>query len=150
MIIMSIRNQNILVAVAVALLVVVSVSAFLALKKLDRIAATIERAEQDKLERVVSIAERQERRAMAVLQAGAPLGAAVVKKGTEVVSTVDGEHLAESATSGLKDLGGATQDGVKEIGSALKRKVLKMIEEGSAKKTSGGNADNKKEEIPDD
>ena len=70
-----------------------------------------------KLERVVGAAERTEGKLDRILEATAPLGKAAVEKGTLVLENIDEHEMADSATSGIKD-----------IGNAAKRKLTEMIQ----------------------
>ena len=76
-----------------------------------------------KLERIVVVAEKVDRRLEAMMKAAAPVGRAAIKKGSEVLHTVDGEELAESATKGIK-----------EIGAAAKKRMIELLEKEAKRK----------------
>lgn len=70
-----------------------------------------------KLERVVGAAERTEAKLDRIIEATAPLGKAAVEKGTLVLENIDETDMANSASSGIK-----------EIGNAAKKKLTEMIQ----------------------
>lgn len=69
-----------------------------------------------KLERVVLVAERTEEKLDGVLRAASPVGRAALEKGIQVMENVDEDALARSA-----------EQGVKEVGSAAKGKLLEWV-----------------------
>ena len=62
-----------------------------------------------RLDRMVLVAERTEEKLDGIIKAAAPVGRAAVEKGAEVLRSVDHEDMAESASSGLKDIGEAAK-----------------------------------------
>ena len=74
-----------------------------------------------RLDRMVLVAERTEEKLDGIIKAAAPVGRAAVEKGAEVLRSVDHEDMAESASSGLKD-----------IGEAAKSRAIRFLEEQSA------------------
>jgi hypothetical protein len=87
-------NQKIVVVAIVALLVVAVVFGVLVLQR---------------LERITQVAERTEGKLDCIIEVAAPVGRAVVEKGTEALSTMDAEALGKSASDGLKELGTAAK-----------------------------------------
>jgi hypothetical protein len=71
----------------------------------------------ERLERITQVAERTEAKLDRILAAAAPVGRAAVKKGAEALNEMDAEGLADSAA-----------DGLKEIGSAAKQKLIEHLE----------------------
>ena len=96
------RNQTIMVALAVVLVISIIGFGFAILGKLERVVQVVERAEQKVDEAIVAMA---------------PVGVAAVEKGVDVVKSMDAEEMSE-----------ATQEGVKELGSAVKDKALKWLQ----------------------
>lgn len=81
----------------------------------------------DRLERIANVAERTELKLDRIIEAGAPLGRVAVKKGTAALENVDADDLGKSTTNGLK-----------EIGSAAKKRLIEHIEK--KKSTEDNNA----------
>lgn len=78
-----------------------------------------------KLERVVQVAERTEDKLNRIVDAASPVGRAAVEKGVSVLDQVDEEELADSA-----------EQGVKEVGTVAKDKILQWIDSQSASPTN--------------
>lgn len=96
------KNQQILVASALIMVVVLIVFGILVLGK---------------LERVVQVAERTEQKLDRIMEAAAPVGLAAVEKGVGVMESMNEEELAKSA-----------EQGVKEVGALAKGKLLQWID----------------------
>ncbi len=100
--------QKIIAISVVALVVAAVVFGLLALERLERITQVAERTEA-KLDRIIEVA--------------APVGQAAIQKGADALNEIDSEELAHSASEGLK-----------EIGSAAKKSLIKHLEKHEAKK----------------
>ncbi len=71
------------------------------------------------LERIVSICDRMEARAVAAIEAAKPVGQAAVDKSKTLLENLD-----------ANDLGQAAARGAKEVGTAAKNKVLQRLQHG--------------------
>ncbi len=74
-----------------------------------------------KLERITQAAERAEGRIQRVMDAGAPLGHALVEKGQATIEKLPVDELTTSATQG-----------VKEVGKAAKEKAMRWLKDQQA------------------
>ncbi len=95
-------NQKIMVASVLALVVIAIVFSLLVLQK---------------LERITQVAERTDLRIEKIAKATAPVGAAAVGKGIDVIQKINTEEMSKAAS-----------EGIKEIGNAAKGRFLKHIE----------------------
>jgi hypothetical protein len=107
---MSRTNERVLVAAAVTLVVLMAITCFAALKKLERIA---------------QVTERMDARLGHAMDAAAPVGHAAVEKGVQALNQVDANELGKSATSG-----------VKQIGAAAKERALDLLKTSKKEKPS--------------
>lgn len=89
------KNQQILVVSAIIMVVAIIVFGVLVLGK---------------LERVVQVAERSERKLDRIIEAATPVGMAAVEKGVGMMESMDEEDLARSAEAGVKEVGALAKD----------------------------------------
>ena len=75
----------------------------------------------DRLERITQVAERTEEKLDKIVEVAAPVSRAAMQKGAATIEEMDTEELVHSAEAGLK-----------EIGSAAKRTLLKHLQEQEA------------------
>jgi hypothetical protein len=94
-------KQNIIVGAAIVIAFAVVIFGLLVLQK---------------LERTVQVAERTEEKLNRIMEATAPLGDLAIEKGSEIVTNLDDEELARSA-----------EEGIREIGTATKSKLIEWI-----------------------
>lgn len=71
----------------------------------------------------LSVVFRMEKKLKNIEKALAPLGEAVLEKGLEVVEKMDGQGLSKDAT-----------EGVREVGSEAKKRIVDMIKNAKVKK----------------
>ena len=104
------KNQQILVCSAVIAVISIIVIGMIVVQK---------------LERVVQVAERSEQKLNNIIETASPVGRAAIEKGVNVLNNVDEDELAKSA-----------EEGVKEVGSLAKDKLLEWINSQKASSTN--------------
>ena len=77
----------------------------------------------DRLERITQVAERTEAKLDKIVEVATPVGRAAIEKGAATIEEIDTEELVNSAEAGLK-----------EIGAAAKKSLLKHLEEQELKR----------------
>ena len=81
----------------------------------------------DRLERITQVAERTEVKLDRIVEAAAPVGQAALTKGAEALGKMDAEDLGKSAT-----------DGLKELGSAAKQRLIEHLEKKQTEDAQSG------------
>ncbi|MDB5293453.1 MAG: hypothetical protein JWL69_4694 [Phycisphaerales bacterium] len=99
-------NERVLVVAAVALVILMGVSCYAALQKLERIA---------------QVTERMDARLGQAMEAAAPVGHAAVEKGVQALNEVDAKDLGKSATNGVKQIGAAAKERALELMKSSKK-----------------------------
>ncbi|MDB5173986.1 MAG: hypothetical protein JWN51_2759 [Phycisphaerales bacterium] len=99
-------NERVLVFSAIALVILMGVSCYAALKKLERIA---------------QVTERMDARLEHAMDAAAPVGHAAVEKGVQALNEVDAKELGKSATNGAKQIGAAAKERALELMKRTKK-----------------------------